>query len=98
MTEGAAVADHGASGDAASASLLARRTAAERLRGQLATVALVVPGVAWLALFFLVPLVIVFVVSLGTRDATGHLLLERLGLQNYAQVTRPEYLPAFANS
>ena len=36
-----------------------------RLRGT----ALVLPGVAWLALFFVVPLAIIFIVSLGHRDA-----------------------------
>ena len=28
----------------------------------------------------------------------GHVVLDHLGFQNYAQATRPEYLPAFANS
>ncbi len=56
------------------------------------------PGVVWLAAFFLLPLVIILVVSLGTRDAAGHITLANPGLQNYAQATRPEYLPAFANS
>jgi spermidine/putrescine transport system permease protein len=65
---------------------------------KLGAVVLVAPGVVWLALFFLVPLAIIFVVSLGTKDAAGHVVLARLGLQNYAQATRPEYLPAFANS
>src|SRR5204863_1591314 len=51
-----------------------------------------------LAAFFLVPLAIIFVVSLGSRDAAGHVKLDHLGLQNYAQATRPEYLPALANS
>jgi spermidine/putrescine transport system permease protein len=71
-----------------------RSVAAEKL----GAVVLVAPGVAWLALFFLVPLAIIFIVSLGTKDAAGHVVLARLGLQNYAQATRPEYLPAFANS
>jgi len=65
---------------------------------KLGAVVLVAPGVVWLAVFFLVPLAIIFVVSLGTKDAAGHVVLARLGLQNYAQATRPEYLPAFANS
>ena len=65
---------------------------------KLGAVVLVAPGVVWLAVFFLVPLAIIFVVSLGTKDAGGHVVLARLGLQNYAQATRPEYLPAFANS
>ena len=66
----------------------------ERLAGTI----FVVPGVVWLGLFFLAPLVIILVVSLGTRDAAGHVTLAHLGLQNYVQATRPEYLPAFGNS
>jgi spermidine/putrescine transport system permease protein len=69
-----------------------------RLGSRLGGAILVAPGVVWLALFFLVPLGIIFIVSLGTRDAGGHIVFDHLGLQNYAQATRPEYLPAFANS
>jgi spermidine/putrescine transport system permease protein len=67
---------------------------AERLSGAI----FVLPGVVWLTAFFLAPLLIILVVSLGTRDATGHVTLANLGLQNYIKATRPEYLPAFANS
>ena len=75
------------------------RPLAVRAREKVGASALLLPGVAWLALFFLVPLVIIFVVSLGTRDASGNnVVLDHLGLQNYAEATRPEYLPAFANS
>ena len=78
---------------------LVRRPLAVRAREKVGALALVLPGVAWLALFFLVPLVIIFVVSLGTRDASGNnVVLEQLGFHNYADATRPEYLPAFANS
>jgi spermidine/putrescine transport system permease protein len=76
------------------APLASRRPLAERLAGAL----FVLPGVVWLAIFFLAPLVIIFVVSLGTRDPGGHVTLSTVGLQNYAQATRPEYLPAFGNS
>jgi spermidine/putrescine transport system permease protein len=51
-----------------------------------------------LAVFFLLPLAIILVFSLGTRDAAGHVLLEHLSLDNYARAIRPEYLSAFANS
>jgi len=61
-------------------------------------VLLVVPGVAWLLVFFLVPLLIIFVVSFGSKDATGHVVLTNPGLQNYIEATKPEFLPAFANS
>ncbi len=76
----------------------ARRSVGRRIAARLGAIVLVAPGVLWLAVFFIVPLAIIFVVSLGTRDASGHVLLERLGLHNYAQATRPEYFPAFANS
>jgi len=78
--------------------LVVPRSRRSRVASRLGAVVLVAPGVVWLAAFFLVPLGIIFVVSLGTRDATGHILLDHPGLQNYIQATRPEYLPAFANS
>jgi spermidine/putrescine transport system permease protein len=74
------------------------RSRRARVTARLGAAVLVAPGVVWLGIFFLVPLVIIFVVSLGTRDAAGHVILDQLGLQNYARATRPEYLPAFANS
>ena len=78
---------------------LVGRSLAVRAREKVGAVALVLPGVVWLALFFLLPLVIIFVVSLGTRDASGNnVVLDHLGFHNYADATRPEYLPAFANS
>jgi spermidine/putrescine transport system permease protein len=58
----------------------------------------VVPGIVWLGAFFLVPLVAILIVSLGTNDATGHIDLSVLNLQNYVQAIRPEYVPAFVNS
>ncbi len=74
------------------------RSRRSRITSRLGAAVLVAPGVVWLALFFVVPLGIIFVVSLGTRDATGNILLDQPGFQNYARATRPEYLPAFANS
>ncbi len=56
------------------------------------------PGVVWLGIFFLAPLVMILVVSLGSRDAAGHVTLANPGLQNYLEATRPEYIPAFVNS
>jgi spermidine/putrescine transport system permease protein len=78
--------------------LVVRRSLRVRARDKAGAVALVLPGVAWLAVFFLVPVLIILIFSLGTKDAAGHVVLDHLGLQNYAQATRPEYLPAFANS
>ena len=69
-----------------------------RFVDRLAGIVFIVPGVLWLTLFFLAPLVIILVVSLGTRDTGGHITLANPGLQNYVRATRPEYLPAFANS
>ena len=68
------------------------------LRSRLSAGLLVVPGVLWLLVFFLVPLLIIFVVSFGSKDATGHVVLTNPGLQNYVEATKPEFLPAFANS
>jgi spermidine/putrescine transport system permease protein len=77
----------------------ATRSYRRRLVDRLGALVLVAPGVLWLAVFFLVPLGIIFVVSLGSRDAaTGRVVLDQLDFSNYAKATRPEYLPAFANS
>lgn len=77
-----------------SSSNAGRRPAAGRLAGGL----LVLPGVVWLAALFLVPLAIMFIVSLGAIDPAGHVTLANPSLDNYGQATRPEYLPAFAKS
>ncbi|MFL5674240.1 MAG: ABC transporter permease [Chloroflexota bacterium] len=68
------------------------------LRSRLSDGLLVLPGIGWLLLFFFVPLVIIFVVSFGSKDATGHVILDNLGLQNYFEASKPEFLPAFGNS
>jgi spermidine/putrescine transport system permease protein len=68
------------------------------LRDRLAGLVFVVPGVVWLAVFFLFPLLIIIVVSLGTKDAAGHVSLAHPDLQNYVEATRAEYIPAFLNS
>jgi spermidine/putrescine transport system permease protein len=78
--------------------LAVRRSLRNRITARLGAVVLVAPGVVWLVAFFLVPLAIIFVFSLGTKDAGGHVILDHLGFQNYVKATRPEYLPAFANS
>lgn len=59
---------------------------------------LVLPGVVWLAVFFLVPVAIMFVVSLGQVDPSGHVTLAHPGLQNYGDATRPDFLPALGRS
>jgi spermidine/putrescine transport system permease protein len=65
-----------------------------RLRGAV----LLVPGLAWLALFFLVPLAIIFIVSLGTRDRFGGAILTTLSFDNYRTALQPDFLPAWVNS
>jgi spermidine/putrescine transport system permease protein len=87
-----------ADGAAAPPSDLGRTVARASLRQRVAELFFVLPGVVWLAIFFLAPLAIILVVSLGTRDPGGHVTLANPGVQNYLQATRPEYLPAFGNS
>lgn len=56
------------------------------------------PGVAWLLLFFVIPLGIIFVVSLGHRDALDRVDLSNPSLDNYARAFDPVFLPTFLNS
>ena len=65
---------------------------------RLRAVGLVLPGVAWLVLFFVVPLVLIFVVSLGSRDALGRITFDQPSLGNYARAFDPIFLPTFLNS
>ena len=71
-----------------------RRVVAEKLGAAI----LVAPGVIWLTIFFLAPLAFIFIVSLASRDPQGRMVFDHLDFHNYARATRPEYLPAFANS
>ncbi len=68
------------------------------LRGRLSGGLLIAPGVGWLLAFFLLPLLIIFVVSFGSKDATGHVVFDHLGIGNYLEALKPAFLPAFANS
>jgi len=63
-----------------------------------ATSILVLPGVLWLAAFFLVPVGIMAVISLGAVGADGHVTLANLSLANYAHAIDPEFLPALGRS
>ena len=86
---------------AQSADRSAASTSADAAPGRLARLraaALVLPGVGWLVLFFVVPLVLIFVVSLGTRDALDRISLATLSLDNYARAFDPIFLPTFLNS
>jgi spermidine/putrescine transport system permease protein len=59
---------------------------------------LVLPGLGWLALFFVAPLAIILVVSLGDRDRFGGVVLDVLSLDNYATALSPTFFPTVANS
>ena len=56
------------------------------------------PGVAWLAAFFLLPLAIIFIVSLGQRDALDRVSLGDPSLANYARAFDVRFLPTVLNS
>jgi spermidine/putrescine transport system permease protein len=68
------------------------------VRSRLGAGPLVLPGIGWLALFFLVPLAIIFVVSLGTKDQFGAVHFDRLTLDHYATALSPTFLPTVWNS
>jgi spermidine/putrescine transport system permease protein len=72
----------------------ARRSLHARLAGGI----LLVPGVAWLTLFFVVPLAMILVVALGERDQLDRIVLDRLSLDNFARAFDPRFLPTFLNS
>jgi spermidine/putrescine transport system permease protein len=71
---------------------------ARRRREGLGAGVLVLPGVIWLGVFFLFPLVLIAVISLGAVDPSSHITLANPNLDNYADALRAEYLPAFGRS
>jgi len=79
---------------AASTTVVAAPGRLERVRAA----ALVLPGIAWLLLFFVVPLVFIFIVSLGHRDALDRISLADPSFANYAKAFDPVFLPTFFNS
>ena len=56
------------------------------------------PGIVWLAAFFLIPLGIIFIVSLGTKDRFGGVVLDAPSLGQYADALSPAFLPTVSNS
>ena len=68
------------------------------MRSRLGSGPLTLPGLGWLVLFFIVPLAIIFVVSLGTRDRFGGVILDHVSLDNYRTALSPEFLPTVWNS
>jgi spermidine/putrescine transport system permease protein len=59
---------------------------------------LLMPGLAWLVVFFAIPLAMIFVVSLGTRSQYGGVILEHLSFQSYLRALEPDFLPTVVNS
>jgi spermidine/putrescine transport system permease protein len=68
------------------------------IRGRTRDAVFLLPGIAWLVVFFALPLGIIFVVSLGTRDQFGGVVLDTLGFHNYLRALEPDFLPTVANS
>jgi len=66
--------------------------------GRARSLALLGPGLSWLAVFFALPLAFIFVVSLGQRDAYGGLDMSRLSLDSYLRALEPTFLPTVWNS
>lgn len=60
--------------------------------------ALFAPGLSWLLIFFLAPLALIFVVSLGSRDQYGGVVFESFGLHNYGRALDPQLLSTVGNS
>ncbi len=59
---------------------------------------LLVPGLGWLLLFFLVPLLFILVVSVGERDRFGAVVLSSPSLGSYLRALDPGFIPTILNS
>jgi len=59
---------------------------------------LLLPGIGWLVAFFAIPLVFIFIVSLGSRDQYGGVVFDSLSLHNYARALEPGFIPTVVNS
>jgi spermidine/putrescine transport system permease protein len=68
------------------------------MRGRTRDAVLLVPGMAWMIVFFAVPLAMIFVVSLGTRDQYGGVVFDTLGGRGYLRALEPDFLPTILNS
>ena len=66
----------------------------DRRRG----IVLLVPGLGWLLLFFLVPLLFILVVSFGERDRFGAVLFNAPSLRSYVRALDPGFIPTILNS
>jgi spermidine/putrescine transport system permease protein len=76
------------------ASGAARSSAAGRVGAGL----LLLPGLGWLVLFFLVPLAFILVISFGSRDELDRISLTVLSLDNYLRALDPRFVPTALNS
>jgi spermidine/putrescine transport system permease protein len=88
MTAGTAEVPRASAGDATAS----RR----RLRPE--AFALLGPGIAWLFLFYVVPLAIIFLVSLGQRDPLDRVVYDHPTFDNYARAFDTRFLPTTLNS
>ena len=69
------------------------------LRSRLGGLVFVGPGVLWLTVFFLVPLLMILVVSLGHLDPAGHVSLVGPNLDQYEKaIGTPEFVPQLLRS
>ncbi|MFL5687722.1 MAG: ABC transporter permease, partial [Chloroflexota bacterium] len=59
---------------------------------------LLLPGIAWLLVFFLVPLAIILVVSVGERDRFGGVVVGSPTFESYVRALDPGFLPTVLNS
>lgn len=73
-------------------------TAPRSIGSRLASAVLVLPGVAWLPILFLVPVLMMFAISLGTTDDLDRIVLTSPSLDNYARTLDPTFIPTFLNS
>lgn len=62
------------------------------------SIALVLPGSLWLVVFFVLPLALIFVVSLGQRDELDRVVLTNPTLDNYRLAFDPVFVPTILNS
>lgn len=65
---------------------------------RIAAAFLLVPGIAWLVIFFAVPLAMIFVVSFGARGPQDRIVFDALSLDNYRRAFDPTFLPTLLNS
>ena len=59
---------------------------------------LLLPGLGWLLVFFLVPLAIILVVSVATRDRFGGVVLGAPTFDSYLRALDPGFIPTVVNS